>query len=169
MLQPKLNDTSGTKVAFTSNSMTMDALFMCAHSSPSLSQRRHAASLMRRPKSEGLWPTLMASRLADAVLDREIEALKQYKYEASLQARHRLEGEPNIFPQEVGSEQISEKEAREGAEHIDDSYEKDSPHGLHRVRHMIMRLENGRRARMTLQTWGESVSGLPGQDSILKW
>lgn len=156
---------SGTKVAFTTTSMTMDALFMTAHSSPSLRQRRYAADLMRRPKSEGIWPTLMASKLADAVLAREMEALEQYRYGDSFQAQHTLERIPELIPQ------AADDRGSEGSDGHprSDYYEEDSPHGLHRVRTFIVKLENGRRARMTLQTWGESIQGLPGQESVLEW
>lgn len=146
----------------------MDALFMCAYSSPSLAQRRQAANLMRRPKSEGLWPTLMASRIADAVLDREIEILREYKYEASGQAQFRSEGETTLMHQEAQAQQ-EPTEAQGGKDGNSRDYPEDSPHGLHRMRRLVVKLENGRRAKMTLQTWGESVSGLPGQESILTW
>lgn len=145
--------------------MTMDALFMCAHSSPSLAQRRHAAYLMRRPRSEGLWPTLMASRLADAVLEREMEALEEYKREIAQKGQREAEGASDLPLDEAQTQQ----EAKKPDGDTGDYYEEDSPHGLHRIRTIAVKLENGRRARLTLQTWGESVKGLPGRESILTW
>ena len=146
--------------------MAMDALFMCAHSSPNLAQRRRASDLMRRPKNEGVWPTLMASSLADAVIAREVEALAQYRRESAAETQQNLENGSESMKPAKDRQHEPEKKATETAT---DYEEADLPHGLHRVRSIILKLQNGRQALMTMQTWGESINKQPGRESLLTW
>ncbi|KAG8674050.1 hypothetical protein FPOAC1_000013 [Fusarium poae] len=59
-------------------------LFLVAHSGIGQSTRQRAVSLLRRPRLEGGWDSLISASLAEAIMDREKEAAFEYKVEQGL-------------------------------------------------------------------------------------
>ncbi|CZS82995.1 unnamed protein product [Fusarium graminearum] len=61
-------------------------LFLVAHSGTEQSTRKRAATLLRRPRLEGGWDSLISASLADAIMDREREAAWEYNVQQGLTA-----------------------------------------------------------------------------------
>ncbi|KAH7304172.1 hypothetical protein B0I35DRAFT_401502 [Stachybotrys elegans] len=61
-------------------------LFLVAHSGIGRSIRRRAVALLRRPRLEDGWDSLISARLAEAIMDREMEAAWEYEMEQGLSA-----------------------------------------------------------------------------------
>ncbi|RGP63529.1 hypothetical protein FSPOR_8582 [Fusarium sporotrichioides] len=59
-------------------------LFLVAHSGIGQSTRQRAVDLLRRPRLEGGWDSLISASLAEAIMDREREAAWEYKAEQGL-------------------------------------------------------------------------------------
>jgi hypothetical protein len=59
-------------------------LFLVAHSGIGQSTRQRAIDLLRRPRLEGGWDSLISASLAEAIMDREKEAAWEYQVEQGL-------------------------------------------------------------------------------------
>lgn len=53
-------------------------LFLVAHSGTELATRQRAVSLLRHPRLDGGWDSLISASIAEAIMDREREAALQY-------------------------------------------------------------------------------------------
>ena len=148
-------DVGGRRIPFTPNITTMDALFMVAHAGSSLRVRRQAAEMLRRPRLEGLWHSIMAANLADAVIDRELEALQEYKQERMSTGEASSGYEQVAFDEEADVSFIEPEDA--------------DKNGLYRVRTMCMNFTGPRSAVVRMQTWGEWLNGHHGRYTTLTW
>ncbi|KAF5238975.1 hypothetical protein FAUST_5215 [Fusarium austroamericanum] len=61
-------------------------LFLVAHSGTEQSTRKRAVTLLRRPRFEGGWDSLISASLADAIMNREREAAWEYHVQQGLTA-----------------------------------------------------------------------------------
>ncbi|KAL6918991.1 hypothetical protein FSST1_003017 [Fusarium sambucinum] len=73
-------------------------LFLVAHSGIGQSTRKRAVTLLRRPRLEGGWDSLISASLADAIMDREREAAWEYHVQQGLTAESFGQGEEEIDP-----------------------------------------------------------------------
>lgn len=73
-------------------------LFLVAHSGIGQSIRRRAVALLRRPRLEDGWDSLISARLAEAIMDREMEAAWEYGMEQGLSAGKVGEQEEDVDP-----------------------------------------------------------------------
>jgi hypothetical protein len=73
-----LDPTKTRRVSYTQQ------LFLVAHSGIGQSTRQRAVDLLRRPRLEGGWDSLISASLAEAIMDREKEAAWEYKVEQGL-------------------------------------------------------------------------------------
>ncbi|UZP40288.1 hypothetical protein NXS19_008104 [Fusarium pseudograminearum] len=63
-------------------------LFLVAHSGIGQSTRKRAITLLRRPRLESGWDSLISASLADAIMDREREAAWEYHVQQGLAAEN---------------------------------------------------------------------------------
>ncbi|KAH7242798.1 hypothetical protein BKA59DRAFT_547007 [Fusarium tricinctum] len=73
-----LNPTKTRRVSYTHQ------LFLVAHSGIGQSTRQRAIGLLRRPRLEGGWDSLISASLAEAIMDREKEAALEHQLEQGL-------------------------------------------------------------------------------------
>ncbi|KAH6953613.1 hypothetical protein DER45DRAFT_528184 [Fusarium avenaceum] len=73
-----LDPTKTRRVSYTQQ------LFLVAHSGIGQSTRQRAVDLLRRPRMEGGWDSLISASLAEAIVDREKEAAWEYKLKHGL-------------------------------------------------------------------------------------
>ncbi|KAL6849839.1 hypothetical protein ACO1O0_009384 [Amphichorda felina] len=149
-------------VAFTLNPTTLDAVFMVAHTAPTVALRREAADLMRRPRLEGLWHTVMAARLSDLVLGRELEAMGAMGMDLQGQGGEGdVDGDSGIINTDMGG--------LHGLVHMPMPSEQVQIPVMCRIRTIQMSFTGQRTAMVRLQTWAEWARGDSGQRRLLSW
>ncbi|CAG9952764.1 unnamed protein product [Clonostachys rosea f. rosea IK726] len=107
--------------------------------------RRRAISLLRRPRLEGFWDTLMSASILEAILEREMEALKLD--ESRLDAQERI---PIL--NDTGVEEVD-----------------NGTYPLYRVFVTSFKFLGERSAVASLRLWQEYIDGVPGQETIIDW
>lgn len=146
-------EVEGRRIPFTLNLTTLDALFMVAHTGPTLQLRRQAADLLRRPRLEGLWHTIMAAKLSDLVIEREMEGMREYRFQQAQGHVDLLDAFPPLLVGELNRDLPEEEQIL----------------AIFRIRTIRMSFTGPREAIVWLQTWGEWAGGDPGQQRVLSW
>lgn len=116
-------------------------LFVVAFSGFSWPVRRRALTLLRAPRMDGLWDSLMAAGLAEATMEREKEAVEEGRARGL---------------------KVTMRPAS-----LDDTEEETAT--LFRVYKMYVDFTGKREMRLRLRTWGEFINGEYGRDSIVYW
>ncbi|SCB65994.1 unnamed protein product [Fusarium graminearum] len=73
-------------------------LFLVTHNGTEQSTRKRAVTLLRRPRFEGAWDSLISASLADAIMDREREAAWEYHVQQGLVAKTFEQGQEETDP-----------------------------------------------------------------------
>ncbi|KAH7166644.1 C6 zinc finger domain-containing protein [Fusarium sp. MPI-SDFR-AT-0072] len=116
-------------------------LFLVAHSGIGQSTRRRAVALLRRPRLEGGWDSLISASLAEAIMDREREAAWEYRMEQGLDAAT------------MGVEGKEE-------EYVDPMF---------RIFSITFVFTGQREARTVLRTWREKLNDVAGRTRVIRW
>lgn len=116
-------------------------LFTVAFAGFSWPVRRRALALLRVPRLDGLWDSLMAAALAQATIEREKEAV--------------MEGRARGL-------QVTMRSAS-----LDDTEEETAT--MFRVYKIYADFTGKREIRLRLRTWGEVINGEFGQTSMIYW
>ncbi|EXA31701.1 hypothetical protein FOVG_17022 [Fusarium oxysporum f. sp. pisi HDV247] len=121
-------------------------LFLVAHSGIGQSTRRRAVTLLRRPRLEGGWDSLISASLAQAIMDREREAVCEYRLEQGLDA---------------GTDGGEGKEGqKEEEEEVDPMF---------RIFNITFAFTGQREARAVLRTWREKLDDVAGRSRVIRW
>ncbi|KAI3581790.1 hypothetical protein IWW34DRAFT_614950 [Fusarium oxysporum f. sp. albedinis] len=119
-------------------------LFLVAHSGIGQSTRRRAVTLLRRPRLEGGWDSLISASLAEAIMDREREAACEYRLELGLDAGT-----------DGGEGKDGQKE-----EEVDPMF---------RIFNITFAFTGQREARAVLRTWREKLDDVAGRSRVIRW
>ncbi|KAF4498927.1 Transcriptional regulatory moc3 [Fusarium agapanthi] len=119
-------------------------LFLVAHSGIGQSTRRRAVTLLRRPRLEGGWDSLISASLAEAIMDREMEAACEYRLEQGLDA---------------GTDGGEGEEGEEGEEEVDP---------MLRIFNITFAFTGSREARVVLRTWREKLDDVAGRSRVIQ-
>ncbi|KAI1860288.1 uncharacterized protein JN550_011666 [Neoarthrinium moseri] len=133
------------------NSTIMNPLFTVAQGGTTLAARRRATALLRIPRTEGLWDTILSASMAEAILLRETTATQKYSDNEEIRdllARIRL----------------SEDLGGGGGLFFDGEI-----HPLARICQLDVSLGQGRSGTIRLATWWEYLEERPAQDFVLQW
>ncbi|ENH71192.1 Transcriptional regulatory protein moc3 [Fusarium oxysporum f. sp. cubense race 1] len=120
-------------------------LFLVAHSGIGQSTRRRAVTLLRRPRLEGGWDSLISASLAEAIMDREREAACEYRLEQGLDA---------------GTDGGEGKEGQKEEEEVDPMF---------RIFNITFAFTGQREARAVLRTWREKLDDVAGRSRVIRW
>ncbi|CVL12461.1 hypothetical protein FPRO06_04853 [Fusarium proliferatum] len=123
-------------------------LFLVAHSGIGQSTRRRAVALLRRPRLEGGWDSLISASLAEAIMDREREAACEYQVE-----------------QHPDAATTGEEEKREPVE--EEEGEEVNP--MFRIFNITFVFTGPREARVVLRTWREKLEDVAGRTRVIRW
>ncbi|KAF4951281.1 hypothetical protein FGADI_7594 [Fusarium gaditjirri] len=121
-------------------------LFLVAHSGIGQSTRRRAVTLLKRPRLEGGWDSLISASLAEAIMSREREAACEYRLEQGLDAGT-AEGE--------GKEEEGQKE--------------EEPDPMFRMFNITFAFTGQREACAVLRTWWEKLNDVAGRSMVIRW
>ncbi|KAF5562221.1 transcriptional regulatory moc3 [Fusarium phyllophilum] len=124
-------------------------LFLVAHSGIGQSTRRHAVALLRRPRLEGGWDSLISASLAEAIMDREREAACEYQMEQRL----------DNAPKEIQRKNKVYLEDEEGEE----------VNPMFRIFNITFVFIGPREARVVLRTWREKLDDVAGRTMVIRW
>lgn len=116
-------------------------LFTVAFAGFSWPVRRRALALLRVPRLDGLWDTLMAAALAQATIEREKEAV--------------MEGRACGLPVTMRSAVPDDPEEETAT--------------MFRVYKIYADFTGKREMRLRLRTWGEVINGEYGRESMVYW
>ncbi|KAF4439597.1 Transcriptional regulatory moc3 [Fusarium acutatum] len=119
-------------------------LFLVAHSGIGQSTRRRAVALLRRPRLEGGWDSLISASLAEAIMDREREAACEHRLEQGLDA---------------GTTGGGEEEGQRGEE-VDPIF---------RIFNITFAFTGQREACAVLRTWREKLDDVAGRSRVIRW
>ncbi|KAF5642050.1 transcriptional regulatory moc3 [Fusarium sp. NRRL 52700] len=122
-------------------------LFLVAHSGIGQSLRRRAVTLLRRPRLEGGWDSLISASLAEAIMDREREATCEYRLEQGLDTG-------------TGGGAGKEDQNREEEEEVDPMF---------RIFNITFAFTGQREARVVLRTWREKLNDVAGRSRVIRW
>ncbi|KFA46138.1 hypothetical protein S40293_03740 [Stachybotrys chartarum IBT 40293] len=131
------------------NSTVMNPLYVVAMSGFGAETRQRAVHLLRRPRVEGLWDSLMAASLGDIIQSREKAASQEYSKKEYMK---------EICIDDYTSRGWEAEAA--GQQNI---------HPLARVCKTIMALGKGKQASIGLRTWWEWLEDLPGHEVTIQW
>ncbi|KAH7183917.1 hypothetical protein BKA60DRAFT_602921 [Fusarium oxysporum] len=120
-------------------------LFLVAHSGIGQSTRRRAVTLLRRPRLEGGWDSLISASLAEAIMDREREAACEHRLEQGLDA---------------GTDGGEGKEGQKEEEEVDPMF---------RIFNITFAFTGQREARAVLRTWREKLDDVAGRSRVIRW
>ncbi|EMT72401.1 Transcriptional regulatory protein moc3 [Fusarium odoratissimum] len=121
-------------------------LFLVAHSGIGQSTRRRAVTLLRHPRLEGGWDSLISASLAEAIMDREKEAVCEYWLEQGLDAGT------------AGGE--GKEGQKEEEEEVDPMF---------RIFNITFAFTGQREARAVLRTWREKLDDVAGRSRVIRW
>ncbi|CAI6101083.1 unnamed protein product [Clonostachys chloroleuca] len=107
--------------------------------------RKRAISLLRRPRLEGFWDTLMSASILEAILEREMEGLKLDQSRPDAQERIPILKDT-------------------GVEEVDNG-----TYPLYRVFVTSFKFLGERSAIASLRLWQEYIDGVSGQEKIITW
>ncbi|KAF5684982.1 transcriptional regulatory moc3 [Fusarium denticulatum] len=133
-----LDSTKTRRVSYTQH------LFLVAHSGIGQSTRRRAVALLRRPRLEGGWDSLISASLAEAIMDREKEAACEYRLEQSVDA---------------GTTRGEEENGQRG----------DEGEPMFRVSNITFAFPGQREAHAVLRTWREKLDDVAGRSRVIRW
>ena len=159
-------EVDGRKMPFTANSTALDPLSMVAHTANSISIRRVAADLLRKPRLEGIWHTAMTACLADNVMEREMEVLHEYRLQQQLKEQGGGGGGGGGIWDEFPPLLVGGLHEKRGTDIL---AEEDRIPTVFRVRKMRISFTGTRAGVLSLQTWGDWVKGMPGQERPIRW
>jgi hypothetical protein len=114
-------------------------LFLVAHSGIGQATRQRAVDLLRRPRLEGGWDSVISASLAEAIMQREREAAWEYLVEQGLD---------------------TETVGREGEEEINPMF---------RIFNITFVFTGRREARVVLRTWREKLNDVAGRGRVIRW
>ncbi|KAF5556358.1 transcriptional regulatory moc3 [Fusarium mexicanum] len=120
-------------------------LFLVAHSGIGQLTRRRAVTLLRRPRLESGWDSLISASLAEAIMDREREAACEYRLEQGLHA---------------GTDGGEKKEGQKEEEEVDPMF---------RIFNITFAFTGPREARIVLRTWREKLEDIAGRSRVIQW
>ncbi|KAI1034492.1 hypothetical protein LB504_004355 [Fusarium proliferatum] len=124
-------------------------LFLVAHSGIGQSTRRRAVALLRRPRLEGGWDSLISASLAEAIMDREREAAWEYQMEQLLDAAT------------TGGQ-------REEKGYVEEE-EREEVNPMFRIFNITFVFTGPREARVVLRTWREKLEDIAGRTRAIRW
>lgn len=138
---------SGSSIA---NPTVLNPVAIVAKSGFCHATRKRAVQLLRRPRLEGVWDSLMVASFADAIVQREMAATKEYNMDPTVE-RIAIDDftARGWSPVEGGS--------------------RDDVHPMARVLFTAMEFTGGRQARLELRTWREWLEGTPSQSVWIYW
>ncbi|KAL2208713.1 hypothetical protein CC79DRAFT_582197 [Sarocladium strictum] len=115
-------------------------LVLVAHSGIGQSTRRRAIALLKKPRLESGWDSLISASLAEAMMDREREATWEYQMEQGLD------------PETPGVEA-----------------DEDEVDPMSRIFNITFTFTGSREARAVLRTWREKINDVPGKPVMIRW
>lgn len=126
-------------------------VFMVTLMGQSWRDRRRALKILQRPRLEGFLEHSMATSLANAIMEREMEISKEYTKKQQGHVTGEENGDGNW-------------EEAEDDEDLESCY-----HPMCRVNTTDMKFSGGRQAVIEMKTWHEVTNGLPGKTLKVEW
>lgn len=115
-------------------------LVLVAHSGIGQSTRRRAVALLKRPRLEAGWDSLISASVAEAMMNREREATWEYQVEQGL-----------------------------NTETIREEGDEDEVDPMSRIFNITFAFTASREARAVLRTWREKINDVPGKAMMIRW